>query len=120
MQSVLMRITQATDLDEQTATKAIGAILQFLRKEGPPETEQLIQDFPGAADAIALAGEPSGGLMSMFGGVMALGQHLMALGVPMDKMQPLGRELFAIGREIVGEDEMGTIVGAIPGLSQFS
>ena len=74
MQDVLMRISQTTGLDEPTATKAVGAILQFLKKEGPPEAERLVNDFPGAADAIALAGEPGSGLMSMFGGAMALGQ----------------------------------------------
>jgi hypothetical protein len=50
---------------------------------------------------------------------MALGSKLMAAGVPMSQMQPLGRELFAYGRETAGEDVMGPIVGSIPGLSQF-
>jgi hypothetical protein len=35
----------------------------------------------------------------------------------MGQMQPLGRELFAYGREKAGEDVMGPIVGSIPGLS---
>jgi hypothetical protein len=55
----------------------------------------------------------------MGGGVMALGQKLMAAGVPMGQMQPLGQELFAYGREKAGEDVMGPIVGSVPGLSQF-
>jgi hypothetical protein len=37
----------------------------------------------------------------------------------MNQMQPFSRELFAYGREHAGEDTMGAIVGAIPGLSQF-
>ena len=53
-----------------------------------------------------------GGMMG--GGVMALGQKLMAAGVPMGQMQPLGRELFAFGREKAGEDVMGPIVGFDP------
>ncbi len=53
------------------------------------------------------------------GGIMALGQNLMSAGVPMSQMQPLGRELFAFGREKAGEDVMGAIVGSIPGLNQF-
>ena len=55
----------------------------------------------------------------LFGGVMALGQKLMAAGVPMGQMQPLGQELFTFGREKAGEDVMGPIVGSIPGLNQF-
>ena len=47
------------------------------------------------------------------------GGQLMGAGVSMGQMQPLGRELFAFGREKAGEDVMGAIVGAIPGLTQF-
>jgi hypothetical protein len=65
-------------------------------------------------------GASGGGFMGMMGGgVMALGQNLMSAGVSMGQMQPLGRELFAYGREKAGEDVMGPIVGSIPGLSQF-
>jgi hypothetical protein len=50
---------------------------------------------------------------------MALGGKLMGVGVSMGQMQPLGKELFAYGREHAGEDTMGAIVGAVPGLGQF-
>ena len=64
-------------------------------------------------------GGGGGGLMgmmgSMGGGVMALGGQLMGVGVSMGQMQPLGKELFAYGREKAGEDVMGPIVGADPG-----
>ena len=83
--------------------------------------------MPGAAEAAAQAGDggpggAAGGFMGMMGGgggVMALGTKLMSAGVPMSQMQALGRELFAFGREKAGEDTMGPIVGAIPGLNQF-
>ena len=127
MEELLGRVTQATGLDQSTAKKAIGLILGFLKKEGPPnEVNQLLAALPGADDAMLMAGENSGGgggLMgmvgSMGGGVMALGGQLMAAGVSMGQMQPLGKELFAYGREKAGEDVMGPIVGSIPGLSQF-
>ena len=105
--------------------RAIGIILAYLRKEGPEaEVNQLVAAFPGAEDAIAMAQSGTGGgLMgmvgSMGGGVMALGGQLMSAGVSMGQMQPLGRELFAYGREKAGEDVMGPIVGSIPGLNQF-
>ena len=125
MEELLARVTQATGLDAATATKALGIILAFLKKEGPPnEVNQLLAAIPGAGDAIAEAGGTGGsglaGMMgSMGGGVMALGGQLMGAGVSMGQMQPLGRELFAYGREKAGEDVMGPIVGSIPGLSQF-
>jgi hypothetical protein len=124
MEELLARVTQATGLEAATATKAIGIILNFLRKEGPPnEVNQLLAAMPGAEAAMNQAGESGGvlsGMMSgMGGGVMALGGQLMSAGVSMSQMQPLGRELFAFGREKAGEDVMGPIVGSIPGLSQF-
>ena len=50
---------------------------------------------------------------------MALAGQLSAAGLSMDQMQTLGHELFAYGREKAGEDTMGAIVGAVPGLGQF-
>jgi hypothetical protein len=126
MEELIARITQATGLDAQTAQKAVGIILAFLKKEGPPEEiGKLLAAMPGSEDVIAQSGDGGpGGLMGGFmgamgGGVMALGQQLMSAGVGMGQMQPLGRELFAFGREKAGEDVMGAIVGSIPGLNQF-
>src|SRR3712207_530307 len=105
MEELIARITGATRLDAQTATRAVGLILAFLRKEGPPgEVEQLLAALPGAEQVIGQSGdggpgETAGSFMGMGGGVMALGQQLMGAGVGMGQMQALGRELFAYGRE---------------------
>jgi hypothetical protein len=126
MEELIARVTKATGLDAAVAEKAIGIILAYLQKEGPPaEVNQLLAAMPGAEQVAAQAGDggpgaTGGGFMGMMGGgVMALGGKLMGAGVSMGQMQPLGRELFAYGREKAGEDVMGPIVGSIPGLSQF-
>ncbi|MET0745067.1 MAG: DUF2267 domain-containing protein [Microvirga sp.] len=126
MEELIARVTQRTGLDAATAEKAIGLILAFLRKDGPPaEVDKLFAALPGAEDVVAQAGAGGGGgglmgmMGSMGGGVMALGGQLMSAGVSMGQMQPLGQELFAYGREKAGEDVMGPIVGSVPGLSQF-
>ena len=125
MEELIARVTQKTGLEQATARKAIGIILGYLQKEGPSsEVNQLIAALPGAQEAIEESKTGGiGGLMgmmgSMGGGVMALGGQLMGIGVSMGQMQPLGKELFAYGREKAGEDVMGPIVGSIPGLSQF-
>jgi hypothetical protein len=126
MDELIGRITERTGLDAATAQKAIGIILAFLQKEGPPaEVGQLLAAMPGAEQAVAQSGDggpgaTGGGFMGMLGGgVMGLGTQLMGAGVSMGQMQPLGRELFAYGREKAGEDVMGPIVGSIPGLNQF-
>lgn len=127
MEELIARVTNRTGLDPATAQTAVGHILAFLQKEGPAtEVSQLLAALPGAEALVAEsnAAEGGGGLMGMLGGmmgggVMALGQKLMSAGVPMGQMQALGRELFAVGREKAGEDVMGPIIGAVPGLNQF-
>lgn len=128
MDALIARITHATGIEPAVVEKAVALILAYLVKEGPQEdVTKLMDAMPGAQQAVAGVedggtGGLAGGLMGMMGsggGVMALGTKLMAAGVPMNQMQPLGRELFAHGRETAGEDVMSSIVASIPGISQF-
>jgi hypothetical protein len=126
MEELIARITSAAGIDAGLASKAVGMILNFLQKEGPAaEVGQLIGALPGADAAMSAAtggGGLMGGLASMMpggGGVMGLGAQMMGAGLSMGQIQTVGKEMFAFGREKAGEDAMGSIVGAIPGLSQF-
>jgi hypothetical protein len=53
------------------------------------------------------------------GGIMGAGTKMMAAGLTMDQVQGVTREVIGYAREQAGEDAIGEIVGAIPGLSQF-
>lgn len=108
-------------IDKAVAEKAVGAILGFLRKEGPAEqVRSLIDQIPGAENAIAAAGS-GGGLASMLGGgIMVLGARLMGMGLGMSEIQSLARELFRLGRDKIGADGMRAIIAETPGLSQFA
>jgi hypothetical protein len=125
MDEIVGRVAGAAGIDADTARQAIVAILAFLRKEGPAaEVDQLFAAIPGAAVAADVPAPGGGGLMGMLGGMgggglMALAGQLTSLGLGMGEMQNVGRELFAYGREKAGEDTMGAIVGAVPGLAQF-
>jgi hypothetical protein len=127
MEELISRVIAASGLNEELARKAVGIILAFLQKEGPPaEIGQLFEALPGAAELAAAEGGAKGGLMGMVGGmmggsggVMALGGQLMGAGLSMGQIQSVSKEMFAVGREKAGEDAMGAIVGAIPGLGQF-
>ena len=50
---------------------------------------------------------------------MGVGTKLMSAGLGMGQMQNVTREIIAFAREKAGEDTVGEIVGAIPGLGQF-
>jgi hypothetical protein len=127
MQELIARLVTNLGIDQGLAEKSLGIILGFLQKEGPAaEVGQMFDAMPGAADLVAQhagggGGGMLGGLMGMMGGggIMGLGQQLMGAGLSMGQMGDLGKELFSYGREKAGEDAMGAIVGAIPGLGQF-
>jgi hypothetical protein len=63
--------------------------------------------------------DASGGGGFAMGGLMGAGTKLMSSGLNMAQVQGVTRETIAFARENVGEDAIGEIVGAIPGLSQF-
>ncbi len=50
---------------------------------------------------------------------MGAGTRMMAAGLSMDQIQGVTREFIAHAREIAGDEAVGEVVGAIPGLEQF-
>jgi hypothetical protein len=43
----------------------------------------------------------------------------MALGLDMGQISTIGKEVFAYAREVAGDEVVGEIAAAIPGLSQY-
>ena len=120
MDELIGRLVANTGVDRAAAEKAVGIILQFLLKEGPADkVKALIDKLPGAEAAIAAAPADTGGGGIFGGGLMAAGTRLMAVGLSMGQVQGVTRETISYAREKAGEDAVGEIVGAIPGLSQF-
>ena len=117
MNELIDRLAANLGIDKDVAEKAVGIILDFLKKEGPADKVQaLIDKIPGGG----AAAEAAGGGFSMMGGIMGAGTRLMAAGLSMGQVQAVTKEIIAYGREKVGDDAIGEIVGAIPGLSQFT
>jgi hypothetical protein len=120
MDELIGRLVANVGIDKSVAATAVGIILQFLAKEGPEEkVGQLIDQLPGAAEAIENAPQDSGASGMFGGGVMAAGTRMMAAGLSMGQVQAVTRETINYAREKIGEDAVGEIVGAIPGLGQF-
>ena len=132
MEQLIAQVTQAAGIDADTAQKAVGTVLGFLKKEAPADAvNQLLEKIPGAEGLIASsqAEAGGGGLMGAIGGLMGgggvgglmgLAGQLQGMGLGMGQMQEVGKTLFAHGKEVVGEDVMGQIAGSVPGLSQFT
>ena len=125
MEELIGRICAEAGIDADAAKKAVGMILGFLQKEGPQaEVGALLAAIPGAAEAAeAAAGQESstaaGGLLSAIGGLMGLAGQLTSLGLGMGQMQTIGRQVFAYAREKAGDEAVGQVAAAIPGVTQF-
>lgn len=122
MDELIARLVNNVGIDRNAAEKAVGIIFEFLRKEGPPEKVQaLIDRLPGAEELMeAQEGvDASGGGMFAIGGLMGAGTKMMAAGLSMGQVQGVTREVIAYAREQAGDEAVGEIVGAIPGLGQF-
>lgn len=123
MDELVDRLVAGAGIDRSVAETSIGIIIDFLRKEGPTEkVDALLAGMPGADALLARAGEQAaGGAMAMLGmsGLMGAANRLMAAGLSMGQVQTVTQQFVAFAREKAGEDKVGEIVGAIPGLSQF-
>jgi hypothetical protein len=124
MDELIGRLVAATGIDRTAAEKAVGIILDFLVKEGPADKVQpLMAKLPGAEALMQKAAGESGGLGGLMGGamggVMGAGMRMMSAGLSMGQVQSVTKAVIAYTREKAGEDAVGEIVAAIPGLAQF-
>jgi hypothetical protein len=119
MDELVERLVANVGVSRTAAEQSIGIILNFLKKEGPPDQVQALLDkLPGAEVYLQVA--ETGGEGGMFmSGVMGAGTRMMSAGLSMDQVEAVTRETIAYVREKAGEDTVGEIVGAIPGLGQF-
>ncbi len=119
MNELIARLVANVGIDQAAAEKSVGIILDFLKKEGPPDKVQaLIDKIPDSEALIAAQAGESGGMFAM-GGLMGAGTKMMGAGLSMGQVQAVTKEVIAYAREKAGEDTVGEIVGSIPGLSQF-
>jgi len=119
MDELIARLVANVGVDRTAAEKSVGIILDFLTKEGPADKVQaLIAQLPGAQAVLEAQQAEAGGGFAM-GGLMGAGTKMMAAGLSMGEVQGVTRETIAFVREKAGDDAIGEIVGAIPGLSQF-
>lgn len=123
MDELIARLVADVGIDRATAEKAVGIILEFLVKEGPADKVQpLLAKLPGAEAVMQKAAsesDPGSMMAGAMGGVMGAGMRMMSAGLSMGQVQSVTRAVIAYTREKAGEDAVGEIVAAIPGLAQF-
>ncbi len=133
MEHLIADVAAGADVAPDVARKAVALILDCLKRVAPPEAIDALFDKAPALRAIAATASTGGeglggtlrGLMGTGagamggGGLMALGGDLMNLGLSMDQIQGVGQKVFAYARDKGGDELVGEISAAIPGLSQF-
>jgi hypothetical protein len=122
MDELIARLVANVGVDRDAAEKAVGVIFEFLLKEGPTDKVRALMDrLPGAEELMEAQGgiDASGAGGFAMGGLMGAGTKMMAAGLSMDQIQGVTREVIAHAREIAGDEVVGEVVGAIPGLDQF-
>jgi hypothetical protein len=134
MENLIARGATAADISPDVARKAVALIGDFIQREAPEEAvNDLFQKAPDFRAIIASSTQTGGegmgkdlkGLMGVAagsmggGGLMALGSELLGLGLGMEEIEAIGKEVFAYAREVAGDEVVGEISAAIPGLSQF-
>ena len=128
MNELVTRSADKVGIEPAVAEKSVGMMLGFLQREatdGP--VAKMIESVPGALELVAKyngEGEGKGllgGLMSALGGggIMGLGQQLMAQGLGMGEISKLAKETMAAAREYAGDEVVDEVVASVPGLSQF-
>ncbi len=134
MDNLIARVAAAANTTPETARQAVALIVDFLKREAPEDAIQALTAKAPELNAIVASlstagGEGMGALLKGLmgtgsgsmggGGLMALGSGLMSLGLTMDQIQAAGKEVFAYARNAAGDDVVGEISAAIPGLAQF-
>jgi hypothetical protein len=134
MDNLIARVATAAQTTPETARKAVALVVDFIRREAPDNAVDALLARAPALNAIVASSTSTGGegmstlvkgLMGTGsgamggGGLMALGSDLMALGLGMGQIQAVGKEVFEYARNMAGDEVIGEISSAIPGLSQF-
>jgi len=121
MDDLIGRLVARAGVDRAAAEKAVRIILQFLLKEGPTDkVRALLRSMPGVASALPATSSSlrSPGVVGVIS-LMEVGSQLMAVGLSMSQIQAVTSETLKFAREKAGDDAVGDIVGAIPGLGQL-
>jgi hypothetical protein len=118
MDELIGRLVANVGIDRAAAAMAVGIILDFVAKEGPPDKAQsFLAKLPGAD---ALGPQAAGEDAARMGGVMGAGLRMMGTGLSIGAVQSVTQQFVANAREKVGEEEeVSEFVAAIPGLAQF-
>lgn len=126
MQDLIAGIVAQLGIDEGLAQKGVGAVLSVLQDHADQgDMSALLSALPGAQDLLAefaaggdgggggLLGGLSGALGGSLGGAIGT---LLKSGLDKDQLQQLVPLFLGYAKEQAGDELVGRVVGAVPGL----
>ncbi|EFL89603.1 hypothetical protein [Ahrensia sp. R2A130] len=143
MQELANIIAAKVGIDPALAEKAVGMMLGLMQRtadDGPvaemikaiPGGPEMVAQFGGAEAAGDAAASGGGGLMGSImgavssmtgggdtGGVMAMGQQLMAEGLEMGQIKDIATETLSYAEQHAGAETVQKVKDSIPGLGAF-
>ena len=130
MDDPIGRLGARTGVERTAAQSAVGDILEFVPEEGPtPTVPALVQCLPGADAVVLLASNPGSKLFGPIGGFArggfaiggpaAGGIQTLKAALNLNHIRVITREIMSVSHENAGEDAVGKIAGALPGLGQY-
>lgn len=119
MNDLITRIATRLDTDEAKAEHALGTVFALLRDAaGPQEADEAMAAMPGAeALATKYEGEKSSVFAKLGGGALAAFTQLAAIGLTVEQIEALGREVNAYAEEKLGHEKTEALISSIPGLA---
>jgi hypothetical protein len=121
MDELIERLTLRVGIHIAIAEKDIGIIPAFLRKEkAADKIETPIDKIPDTETSGGISGTPRSRGEPSAGHWIVPGSRLTGPGSGMSEIQGTIRELFKVGRDITGADQMGTIIAGTPALSRLA
>ena len=144
MDALVTRIATKVGISEELAAEAVGMMLSYVQRTGDDgAVAAMLRQMPGATEMIArfggaeietpapnsgggggLLGSVLGAVSSLTGGdrgggLMAIGQHLMAQGMEMGQVKQVAEEVFAFAEETVGPEAVERVKKSLPGIGAF-
>jgi hypothetical protein len=123
MDELINTIAEKVGIEKDVASKAVGILLNFLRKEGPDDAVSNLFGSIDGAEAMAMQAEANaggGGLFGAFGGgLMAVMGQLQGAGLGMGDIQAVTKETVNFAKEKAGAETVDAVLAKIPGVSQF-
>ncbi len=121
MDELIQNVVEKAGINTSQAEQAVGTVFALLKDQASAQDAQEIMDaLPGAQQLVEQYGAPKKGVLAMLSGtVMGTFAKLTSLGLSVDQIEIMGREVLAHTEQKLGKEKVEEIIASIPGLNKL-